>query len=100
MAPLPSPYLPDEATEVSIEPITSTCKGNTGHGWRLKPHGKSFNKPVGLTVDYSAHKDSISLREALGLAYQDEKGIWRFMGATEVSKTTHTVSTFTDHFSD
>lgn len=89
-----------EATEVSIELITSTCKGSIGHGWRLKPHGKSFIKPVQLTVDYTAYNDSVSLPEALGLAYQDEEGIWRFIGASTISKTNHTVSMSTNHFSD
>jgi hypothetical protein len=87
-------------TEVSIEPITSTCRGSIGHGWRLTPHGKHFAKPVQLTVDYSAHQDSVSAVDALGLAYQDDKGIWKFLGASAIDNTNHTVILSTDHFSD
>lgn len=87
-------------TEVSIEPITSTCKGSIGHGWRLTPHGKVFAKPVQLTVNYSAHRDSVSLADALGLAYQNDKGIWHFLGAASIDKTNRTITTSTDHFSD
>ncbi|MBD0255286.1 MAG: IPT/TIG domain-containing protein [Cytophagales bacterium] len=88
------------ATEISIEPITSTCKGSVGHGWRLAPHGKAFAKPVQLTVDYSAHRDSLSAADALGLAYQNDKGIWQFLGASAIDKTNRTVTQSTDHFSD
>jgi hypothetical protein len=87
-------------TEVSIEPITSTCKGSIGHGWRLTPHGKAFAKPVQLTVEYSAYQDSVSVADALGLAYQNDKGIWQFIGASAIDKTNRTVTMSTDHFSD
>ncbi len=87
-------------TEIGIEPITSTCKGSVGHGWRLTPHGKPFAKPVQLTVNYSARQDSVGLSDALGLAYQDDKGIWRFIGASAIDKTNRTVTMSTNHFSD
>ncbi|CCH54728.1 VCBS [Fibrisoma limi BUZ 3] len=87
-------------TEVGIEPITGTCPGGIGHGWRLTPHGVIFSKPVQLTIDYTAVKDSVLLPQALGLAYQDSKGIWQFIGATAVNASAHTVTAQTNHFSD
>lgn len=87
-------------TEVGIEPITSTCPGGIGDGWRLTPHGKAFSKPVEIKMDYSAQRDSISLPQALGLAYQDSKGVWRFVGANAVDANTHTLTMHTSHFSD
>ncbi|MBO0930253.1 IPT/TIG domain-containing protein [Fibrella aquatilis] len=87
-------------TEVGIEPITSTCPGGIGDGWRLTPHGTTFAKPVQLTINYSAQKDSVSLPQALGMAYQDSKGIWRFVGQKAVDANTHKLTVQTTHFSD
>ena len=87
-------------TEVGIEPITSTCPGGIGDGWRLTPHGKAFAKPVQIKLDYSTRKDSVSLPQALGMAYQDSKGIWRFVGATAVDANARTLTMQTNHFSD
>lgn len=88
------------STEVGIEPITSTCLGSIGHGWRLTPHGETFAKPVEITLNYASLKDSITLPNALGLAYQDDKGIWRFIGASTINHLTHTLTLSTNHFSD
>lgn len=87
-------------TEVGIQPITSTCPGGIGDGWRLTPHGKAFAKPVQLKLNYTAQKDSVALPQALGLAYQDDKDVWRFVGATSVNATAHTLTMQTNHFSD
>lgn len=87
-------------TEVGIEPITSTCDGSIGHGWRLTSHGKGFAKPVTLTMSYIGQKDSVSLADALGMAYQDDQGVWRFIGATSVNKSSRTLTARTSHFSD
>ncbi|RYF71806.1 MAG: hypothetical protein EOO39_13280, partial [Cytophagaceae bacterium] len=87
-------------TEVGIEPITSTCPGGIGDGWRLTPHGKAFAKPVEIKLNYAAQKDSVSLPQALGLAYQDSKGVWRFVGNTSINAGTHTLTMQTTHFSD
>lgn len=87
-------------TEVGIQPITSTCPGGIGDGWRLTPHGKAFAKPVQLKLDYTARMDSVTLPQALGLAYQDYKRVWRFVGAASVNATAHTLTMQTNHFSD
>jgi hypothetical protein len=87
-------------TEVGIEPITNTCNGGIGNGWRLTPHGKAFAKPVQLTLDYTAVKDSVTFANALGLAYQDSNGIWQFIGATAINANAHTLTMQTNHFSD
>ncbi|WP_229369578.1 IPT/TIG domain-containing protein [Fibrivirga algicola] len=87
-------------TEVGIEPITSTCPGGIGDGWRLTPHGNVFAKPVEIKLNYTTQKDSVSLPQALGLAYQDSKGVWRFVGATASNASTHTLAMQTKHFSD
>jgi hypothetical protein len=55
---------------------------------------------VQLTVTTRPTTDSVSVADALGLAYQNDKGIWQFIGASAIDKTTRTVTMSTNHFSD
>jgi hypothetical protein len=87
-------------TDVGIQQLTSTCPAGVGKGWRLTPHGTTFAKPVELTINYEAYQDSVSLPEALGLAYQDGQGVWQFVGSNHVDKVNHKVTVNTSHFSD
>jgi hypothetical protein len=87
-------------TEISIEPITNTNIAGVQHAWRLAPHGQQFAKPVIITTTYNLATDTISLEESLGLSYQDQKGIWKYIGRTAIDKVNKKVSAQTTHFSD
>jgi len=88
------------STEIGIEPITNTNVAGVQHAWRLTPHGQQFAKPVTITTSYNPVTDTISLEESLGLSFQDEKGIWNFIGRTTLDKVNRKVSAQTNHFSD
>ncbi len=84
----------------SIQPITSTGPQALGSGFRLAPHGTTFKKPVTISVRYDPDNLSGTVAEALALAYQTDKGIWRLAAKGKVDTTAHTVSVETTHFSD
>ena len=87
-------------TIIGIEPVTNTNLAGLGKAYRLMPHGQQFAKPVDLKFSYQDVKDSIAMQEALGLSYQDEKGIWHFMGNHALDTTAKTVTYKSTHFSD
>ncbi|WP_341836054.1 hypothetical protein WJU16_24860 [Chitinophaga pollutisoli] len=84
---------------VSIERIASHNPLGVGRGYRLKPEGVRFAKPVSLTFQYF-RPDSIAYPpEAMRVAYQDAKGIWMAVPGT-VNTDNRTATVQTDHFSD
>jgi hypothetical protein len=87
-------------TTIGIEPITNTNIAGIGKAFRLTPHGQQFDKPVDIKFSYADLKDSIVIQEALGLSYQDEKGIWNFMSYHSLDTSTKTVIYKSTHFSD
>ncbi len=86
--------------EVSIVPISNTNPLGINKGYRIEPHGIQFKKPVKITFSYSDEDISKTLPEFLGIAYQDEKGVWRAMGGAQLDKVNKTISVATHHFSD
>jgi len=89
-----------EPTSISIEPITNTNLAGIGKAFRLTPHGKQFNKPVAISFSYAVISDSISSPDVLGLAYQDNNGVWQFTGGSVVDTAQKTVTYNSTHFSD
>ena len=85
---------------VSIESISNTNPLGTGKAYRLEPHNITFSKPVSITFNYSDDDLRGTAPEALGIAYQNEKGIWMGITANTLNKTAKTVTVNTTHFSD
>jgi hypothetical protein len=96
--------VPAGAVETSqtfgIQPITGTGPQALGNGFRLSPHGMTFKKPVTIHVRYNPENLDGTVAEALALAYQSDKGVWRLAAGSRVDTATHTVSVETTHFSD
>ena len=90
----------DNSQSFSIEPITNTGPQGLGTAFRLAPHGITFKKPVTISMRYTPESLDGTIAEALALAYQTDKGIWRLAAGGKVDTTTHTVSVETTHFSD
>lgn len=85
-------------TQVSVLRVSNMNTAGFGAAWRITPH-VTFLKPVELTFTYDDTEISNTLPEAIGVAFQDENGIWRGMGGhIDTDKKTITVST--THFSD
>lgn len=87
-------------TTIGIEPITNTNIAGMGTAYRLTPHGQHFDKPVAITFSWAANADTIGLLQTLGLAYQMDNGIWKFVGSNSVDKSNQTLTFNTMHFSD
>ncbi|MCF3110926.1 hypothetical protein LL912_19225 [Niabella sp. CC-SYL272] len=87
-------------TLIGMEPVTNTNLAGIGGAYRLTPHGQQFAKPVTLTCSWAAHADSAGLLQTLGMAFQEDNGIWKFVGASSSNLAQKTVSFNTMHFSD
>lgn len=89
-----------EDTEIGIQPLKNTAISGIGFSYRLTPHGKIFKKEVTVRFHYAKDERRLSSREALEIAYQNEKGLWICTGRTLNDPVQKTVSVQTDHFSD
>ncbi|MCH5714783.1 hypothetical protein [Niabella hibiscisoli] len=87
-------------TTVGVEPITNTNIAGIGASFRLTPHGQLFAKPITISYSWEGLQDSIGLPQTLGLAYQMDDGIWKFVGASSFNATAKTISFNSTHFSD
>ncbi|MBO9591527.1 MAG: hypothetical protein J7599_01375 [Niabella sp.] len=87
-------------TLIGIEPVTNTNVAGIGGSYRLTPHGQQFAKPVMLTCSWAANADSAGLLQTLGMAFQEDDGVWKFVGANNSNLAQKTVSFNTTHFSD
>ncbi|HEY1022196.1 MAG TPA: hypothetical protein VGE06_07770 [Flavisolibacter sp.] len=96
---IPAGALPS-AQEVSIQAISNQNPLAVKKAYRLAPHGVEFAKPVTIVFTYSNDDVQNTLPEALGIAYQDDKGIWQAQANAVVNKEMKTVSVTTTHFSD
>lgn len=84
----------------SVQLVTGTGPQALGTGFRLEPHGITFKKPVTITARYASENLEGTISEALALAYQSDKGVWRLAAGSRVDTAAHTVSVETTHFSD
>jgi hypothetical protein len=87
-------------TTIGIEPVSNTNIAGIGNAFRLTPHGQQFSKPVTITCSWEANADTIGLLQTLGMAYQQQDGIWKFVGARHLDQAQKTISYATSHFSD
>jgi hypothetical protein len=84
---------------ISVQPISNTNVAGTGTAYRTKPDGEMFAKPVTLTFHYTDADTTGSFIEAMGIAYQDSKGVWQGSGGS-IDKVNKTFSVTTTHFTD
>ncbi len=88
-----------ENSSFSVQRISNTNIAGLGQAYRLLPHGANFSKPITLSFAYDAPDLERCSADAVGIAYQDEKGIWQGSGATH-DPLAKTFSVSTSHFSD
>ncbi len=84
---------------ITVQPISNTNVAGTGTAYRTKPDGEIFAKPVTLTFHYTDADTTGSFIEAMGIAYQDSKGVWQGSGGS-IDKVNKTFSVTTTHFTD
>lgn len=96
---IPSGALSDDQT-ISITRITNHNPLGLRKAYRILPHGLTFSKPVIIETRYEDEDVVNTLPDLLGIAYQNEEGIWRAQGGAVVNKNEKTVRITTTHFSD
>jgi hypothetical protein len=79
-------------TAITIQPITNHMPNGKGLAYRLSPDGQQFSKPAMLTAHYKAEDLEGTSSEALGLAYQDNRGAWLAKPKVAVNTASKTVS--------
>lgn len=85
---------------ISVQPISNHCPAGEGQAFRLSPHGITFAKPATITFQYGDADVNGSAPEFMGIAYQNDKGIWQSPPVRGIDTTAHTVTVQTTHFSD
>jgi hypothetical protein len=88
------------AQTIQVQPITNKAPGGKGTAFRITPHGQQFTKPVTITYHYTDRDLEGTFADALGIAYQTEKGNWKLSGKVTRDAAAKTVSVQTTHFSD
>jgi hypothetical protein len=86
--------------EITIQPITNTNPAGLAMAYRLTPHDIQFEKPVNLFFYYNPQEILKTSPDALGIAYQDNSGVWKALGGAQVNKELKFVKVSTTHFSD
>lgn len=86
--------------QISIQSISNHNPLGLKQAFRLMPHNVQFNKAVSVQFRYNDDDVAHTIPEALGVAYQDSKGIWQARGGMVLDKTNKTVTVITTHFSD
>jgi hypothetical protein len=78
--------------KITVQPISNHAPGGLKQAYRLSPQGLKLAKPATLTVQYADGDLNGTFAEALGVAYQDEKGYWRATRSLKLDKTARTVA--------
>lgn len=86
-------------TLISAQPVENTVFGPAGVGYEFSPHGTRFEKPVTLSWTYKDEDLRGSSPQALGIAYQDEQGVWQGRNNLVVLPAQHRVVAPLYHFS-
>src|ERR1035437_6260831 len=87
-------------TTISIQPVTGEAPLGVGFGYRLKPEGTTFAKPIQLTFHYDQTLLKESLPDFLWIVTQAADGSWNAMLKSIVDTSAKTVTITSTHFSD
>lgn len=88
-----------ENTSFSVQHISNTNIAGVGEAYRLLPHGTHFSAPITVSFAYDTADFEGTPISAVGIAFQDDKGIWQGSGAIH-DPIANTLSVSTTHFSD
>ena len=86
-------------TPIAIQPTENTAPEGLGASYHLTPDGQVFQQPVELSLVYTDDEVDGSAPEALGLAFQDDKGMWEWQPGVTVDPVAHRLRVATTHFS-
>lgn len=86
-------------TEIRVQRVSNTCASGLGNAYAFEPDGIRFQKPVHLLIHYadSSRRGTPALSHII--RWQDSKGIWSTLAATELDTAAHTIGGQLAHFS-
>ncbi|UYQ94856.1 hypothetical protein MKQ68_07090 [Chitinophaga horti] len=90
----------DAPTTISLQPIENTNVGGVASAYRLTPHGQTFKKPISITFSYETIELLVQHVSTLGIAFQDDKGVWQYVPKPNINTANKTVTVTSTHFSD
>ncbi len=76
----------DRATTLTLQPLEKTLPSGAGLAFTISPKDTKLNKAVTLVWHYTPATISGSAPELVGIAIQDDKGIWQGTTNTQVDK--------------
>jgi hypothetical protein len=86
-------------TKITIQPVTNVTPDNVGKGYDLGPTGLHFEKPVQLVFHYSDSDMKDGTPQLMGVATQNEKGIWYTLQQVKLDTVSKTITGNIRHFS-
>jgi len=86
-------------TTISIQPTTNLAPNGNGKAYRMEPSGINFQKPVQIIFNYTENETEGNSPELLGIAMQDDKGLWSLLNKGVTDTVAKTLTAEIRHFS-
>jgi hypothetical protein len=86
-------------TTISIQPIINFAPNGGNHAYRMEPSGVSFQQPVQIVFHYKDEDTEGSFADLMGIAMQDDKGLWAPLENLELDTVLKTLTASIRHFS-
>jgi hypothetical protein len=86
-------------TTFSIQPTTNLMPNGNGKAYRMEPSGINFQQPLQIIFYYTDDDTKGSLPDLLGIAMQDDKGLWSSLNKMTIDTVSKTLNADIRHFS-
>jgi hypothetical protein len=86
-------------TNISIQPVTNHAPNGNGKVYQMEPSGVDFKKPVQIIFYYDKNDIGENPADLMGIAMQDEKGLWSSLNKFSLYTVANTLSGEIRHFS-
>lgn len=86
-------------TTISIQPVTNHAPNGSGKAYQMEPSGINFQQPVQIIFHYTDEEIEGSLPDLMGIAMQDDKGLWSPLDKVALDTVSKTVKATISHFS-
>ena len=86
-------------TNISIQPVTNYAPNSNGNAYQMEPSGINFKQPVQIIIHYRNEDTEGSTAALLGIAMQNDEGLWSSLQNVAVDTVLKKVSATISHFS-
>ncbi|MBK5269603.1 MAG: hypothetical protein JJE22_01190 [Bacteroidia bacterium] len=86
-------------TTISIQPTTNLAPNGNGKAYKMEPSGINFQQPVQIIFNYTENETEGNSPLLLGIAMQDDKGLWSSLNKAVVDTVAKTLKAEIRHFS-